>query len=133
MLETRLLERLREEALAMLARAHDYTQKYGPMDFLGEDVELGLDIARESVRISSCLTQVIAWCLTQKAMIEGHISLEEARNEDYRIVYEGELVACNQQENIAFPKELKQLLDQSLALYERVCRLDTIFWRQTAA
>ena len=127
-----LLFKIYDEALKIMDQARSYAQKNGPMDFVSEDAEQGLIIAMEVTRISSRMTQVVAWYLTQKAYLEGKITLFEARSEVNKVSYSGELAAHDLNGKV-LSRELVGMLKESHSLYERVCRLDDVFWRNTAA
>ena len=131
--QTTLLVRMYDEALKLMDHARLYAQDHGPMDFMNADGDHGLLIAMETTRVSSRLTQVIAWYLTQKAYLDGQTTLSEARNEANKVDYSGELSNRDSENNQSLPSELAYLLRESHGLYERVCRLDEVFWRNTAA
>jgi regulator of CtrA degradation len=128
-----LLTNIYNEAMQLMSQARAYAQENGPMDFMGVNVELGLVLAMETTRISSRLTQAIAWYLTQNAYLEEHVTLAEARDEANRIQYTGELANRETEADLTLPHELLRLLKASHDLYERVCRLDDVFRRNTAA
>ena len=83
----------------------------------------------EALRVTSRLTQIMAWLLVQKAVQSNEISREKARDSQYRLC---EQDVCRD-ENLAFEGEilpgLAELLDRSLRLYQRVSRLDSEYSR----
>ena len=83
----------------------------------------------EALRVTSRLTQIMAWVLVQKAVQSGEISREQAREPQYRlsgqeVCADGELAF----EGRLLPK-LSELLDESLSLYVRISRLDAMYDR----
>ena len=126
-----LLTNIYREAMDLMDQARAYAQQNGPMDFMSASVDVGLVLAMETTRISSRLTQVIAWYLTQNAYLEDNLTLEEAREEVNRLEYVGELAKREAEADPTLPQELLRLLKASHDLYARVCRLDDVFRRNT--
>ncbi|MEM7170654.1 MAG: DUF1465 family protein [Pseudomonadota bacterium] len=119
-----------EEALALTRRARDYFAQKDPLVHGaaqgGEAAERSLQASCESMRVTTRLTQVMAWFLVQKAVHGGELPREEALSPEHRL-HGHDICSCeNHDLTVELPCELKELLDQSLALYERVARLDAM-------
>ncbi len=111
--------RLAEEARAyLLARREAGTREDAPIDRMA--------ISCASLKVTSRLTQVIAWLLVQRAVQAGEMTREEAEKPEYRLSGEK---ACSPQMPVEageLPEALKQLMDRSWRLYERIARLDAM-------
>jgi regulator of CtrA degradation len=78
----------------------------------------------EAFRITSRLGQCLAWIMLHRAVRHGEITEDALRLPENRI---GGEPVCNQighEDDPKMPRRLRELLHQSRALYERLCRLD---------
>lgn len=120
------LDKTYDEAVALLVEARNYIAFQESQHQRGRDVETRLLISQETMRITSRLTQVMAWLFCQRAVQAGEISAQEARSE--RFALSGQDVCLNDlwSGDARLPIEVRQLLDKSLALYMRVTRLSEL-------
>ena len=84
----------------------------------------------EALRVTSRLTQIMAWVLVQKAVQTGELSRDQARLPQYRL--SGQEVCADRElafEGKILPR-LSELLDDSLDLYVRIARLDAMYDRE---
>ena len=84
----------------------------------------------EALRVTSRLTQIMAWVLVQKAVQSGELSREQARLPQYRL--SGQDVCADQEpafKGRILPR-LSELLQESLNLYVRIARLDAMYDRR---
>ena len=122
-----------EEALLLTRESRDYIAYQLPRD--REPLEPAVQIAAscEAMRLTARLTHVMAWLLMQRAVEAGEISRLEAAEAGNRLggqdVCEGDDEArqssIDTAEAGALPPRLDELLTRSLALYQRVARLDS--------
>lgn len=82
---------------------------------------------RESFRLTSRLTQVMAWLLAQKAYQAGELSREDIAKDAFRLDGEGVCMDCSAAHDAELPRQLTSLLGRSYALYCRVRRMDRQF------
>ena len=82
---------------------------------------------RESLRLTSRLTQIVAWLLAQKAYQAGELSHEDIATEDFRLAGGGVCLNWQAGTDPALPPPLTSLLRRSYDLYCRVRRLDQQF------
>ena len=78
------------------------------------------------MRITTRLTQVMAWLMIQRAVQAGEMTRDEARQPEHRL---GAKDICETSEPAApaeLPPRMSDLLQRSRALYERVARLDSL-------
>jgi regulator of CtrA degradation len=118
-----------EEAMTLLIEARDYISTTTAAPPLGRSPEDGLRIARETMRITTRLTQVMAWLLAQKAVHAGELTARQMASEEYRL--DGQTVCLDDDErrHAGLPDGLQSLLKRSHALYVRVARLDELVRR----
>jgi regulator of CtrA degradation len=78
----------------------------------------------EALRVTSRLTQVMAWLMLQRAVVYGEITAEEACQECNRLSGREVCLATDAMEDDSLPAGLRSLLDRSYRLYQRVSRLE---------
>lgn len=90
-----------------------------------------LAYATESMRLTTRLMQLASWLLLQRAVKDGEMTTEEARNEKYKI----NLVELGESESLpgeeALPEGLQDLIRRSLRLHGRIMRLDEMLHGET--
>lgn len=113
-----------DETMDLILEARDYLTGSEARDRKALGPVQRLSVSCETMRITSRLTQVMAWLLIRKAVHAGEMTEEQAADEQYRLA--GQLV-CNDiaaEEDEEMPSHLKSLLRRSYSLYTRVSRLD---------
>jgi len=117
-----------QDALILTREARDYLTHKEPQERRGLPPEVRLAASCEALRVTARLTQVMAWLLVQRAVHAGEIQREEAASDPYRL--SGQEV-CEPTDDAAvaedLPSGLRDLLDRSLSLYQRVARLDALY------
>ncbi|MBM3533205.1 MAG: DUF1465 family protein [Alphaproteobacteria bacterium] len=121
-----ILTRTYDEAMSLLVESRNYlsfrqavdAQRLEPMD--------RLKLTREGYRLTSRLTQVMAWLMLRRAVIEGEIEDAEARLPERRLAGHEICLARADDLDDALPAGLDGLLERSRLLYERVARLDRL-------
>lgn len=148
---TLLLERTYSELFDLIVETRDYLQasqkarlRRQPArgDFMapsGPRQDRGLDIERvrfmaarvdeaqlscETMRMTSRLTQAMAWLMVQKAVHHGELTSAEASEERYRLGGQEVCLAERHSDALDMPPELRRLMDRSLSVYQRIERLD---------
>lgn len=117
-------DRTYDEAFTLLVEARNYlteaqhriTEALPPQDRLVASCE--------TMRLTSRLVQVMAWLLVQKAVHAGEIDDSEADDPRRRLGGHDVCAEPGPWDVSNLPKGLRGLLDRSLALYNRVARLD---------
>ncbi len=121
------LDRTYDEAKSMLAEARTYLRCQEPADRDGMSDLEGLRAVGEGLRLTTRLTEVLAWSMIQQSLHNGEITREEAAEPRRRL---GSRKICLEDEALpgdsALPAKLASLLQRSLSLYERVLRLDRL-------
>ncbi|MGI8726027.1 MAG: DUF1465 family protein [Methyloceanibacter sp.] len=83
-----------------------------------------LAYATESMRLTTRLMQLASWLLIRRAVSEGELTPEQAVEEQRKIKLPGAGSDQPSKEFEALPDRLRELIQQSLKLQERVIRLD---------
>ncbi len=117
------------EALGLARETRDYLLYQESADRLKLNAETRLIASCEAMRMTARITQILAWLMTQRAVHSGELSRQEASKPELRLSgYE----ICAQSEPdtaMPLPPRLLELLNRSLALYERIMRLDAMLDR----
>jgi regulator of CtrA degradation len=86
--------------------------------------EAALEYASESMRLTTKLMQVASWLLVHRAVREGEMTDDEAREERYRLRDVESAATTPLAVRGQLPAALKDLRDRADRLFDRVRRLD---------
>lgn len=113
-----------DETLDLMVEARNYMAYVERRERERAGLLNGLRMSCEAMRVTSRLTQVMAWLMMQRAVHDGEVEAAEALAERNRL--SGFEVCLDDSfghdENL--PSGLRSLLDRSLRLYQRVARLE---------
>lgn len=115
-----------DEALSLVEDSRIYFALIEPLDRKGLGMLDRLHLCSESLRLTARLTQIMAWLLAQRAVLEGEISRQDALGDQGTLA---DLAVCmnrTKEECANMPRRLGVLLDRSHKLYVRVARLDEL-------
>ena len=115
----------------MLIEARNYVAYHEAADQRTLAPHARLQVSYESLRVTSRLTQVMAWLLAQKAVHAGELTVEQVATDEYALSGGQVCTDPSGPENEALPNGLRSLLDRSHRLYTRVSRLDDQVRRST--
>jgi regulator of CtrA degradation len=115
-----------DETFRLLLEARDYLAYEEPIDRRRLSPLERLVLNCEAMRLTSRLTQIMAWILVQKAVHAGEISAAEAASADHRLAGQAVCRSRELRQARAVPPALGRLLDRSYDLYSRVERLDAM-------
>ena len=115
-----------DETFRLLLEARDYLVYEEPFDRRRLSPLERLVLPCEAMRLTSRLTQVMAWLLVQKAVHAGEISAAEAAAADHRLAGQAVCRSRELRQTRAVPPALGRLRDRSYDLYSRVERLDAM-------
>ncbi len=114
-----------DEAFDLLVEARNYVQNDVAAFKYADNPPDPVAMTQETMRLTSRLTQVMAWLMAQRAVHEGEIGEEEFVKDKYRL--EGQAVclkrAIDEMEE-DLPEGLSDLMNRSYSLYSRIMRLD---------
>ncbi len=121
---TAFISRAYDETVALIEEMSDYLLNHARRDRESLPPAIQALYASESIRLTTRLTQLMAWLLNHKAVQTGEISLEDAGRLDRRL---GSVETCLKPPGAGveqLPEAFKSLMDRSEELYRRVLRLD---------
>lgn len=127
-----LLTGMHEEVTELLITAHEYFNNYGRSDSKALKGQSSLWFSSEMTRITMRLSSIMAWLLVRKAVLNEELTEEEARHEEFRLANREVCLARNPRAANQLPGFLTMLSDKSLALYQRVDRLDRMLDQEQA-
>ena len=124
--EMAFFTRTYDETLDLIVEARNYMVHNRPAGRRARIPASGenLRFSCEALRVTSRLTQVMAWLMLQRAVQDGEISAREACDEKNRL--SGQSVCLDESglEDGEIPAGLQSLLNRSLSLYKRISRLE---------
>jgi len=110
--------------MTLLIEARNYIAFTEAHDQRRLSLNTRLQVSFESMRVTSRLTQVMAWLLAQKAVTAGELTQEDLASEQYALSGGSICSDPSGPENEELPRGLRSLLERSYLLYVRVSRLD---------
>ena len=114
-----------DETFDLLVEARNYVENDVAAFKYADNPPDPMAMTQETLRLTSRLTQVMAWLMAQRALQEGEIGEEEFVRDKYRL--EGQQVclkrAIDDMEE-ELPDGLNDLMNRSYSLYSRINRLD---------
>jgi regulator of CtrA degradation len=121
-----------DEALSLLVEARNYFAYREQEDVRPLPPEARLLVSQETMRVTSRLTQVMAWLFCQRAVQNGEVSPEWALSEEFALGARDVCTDDSWSADERLPVAVRSLLDRSLQLYTRVGRLDSMMREQAA-
>lgn len=113
-----------DETMNLMVEARNYVAYVERRERQRADAMAGLRMSCEAMRVTSRLTQVMAWLMTQRAVHEGEITEDEALAEPNRLSGSEVCLDESYANDEALPGGLRSLMSRSFHLYVRVARLE---------
>jgi regulator of CtrA degradation len=113
-----------QNAYNVLHATHDYIKWQAPLDIARLPYEEIFEISCEAMRITVRMTQVIAWLMLQKAVLEGELSRQDLLSEKYHVLQGNLCLERTSEAHSTLPLRLCELLKESREFYLRILRLD---------
>lgn len=113
-----------DEAMTLMVEARNYMSFVEQRERRKLEAMAGLRMSCEAMRVTSRLTQVMAWLMMQRAIHDGEIEAAAALAEENRL--SGTDVCLDESfgADETLPSGLRSLLTRSLHLYQRIARLE---------
>ena len=121
--QTAIFTRTYDETLDMIVETRNYMAHVTPR-VAPRPRHPDMRFSCEALRVTSRLTQVMAWLMLQRAVTCGEISPEEACQDCNRLSGQDVCLDTNAMEDDTLPPGLRSLLARSYHLYQRVSRLE---------
>lgn len=125
-------EKVFKEGMSLVEETANYLDGPGRSDARVLDRHGAIAYATESMRLTTRLMQLASWLLLQRAIGAGELTFEDARKEKHRIsladIGKGHELTGGE----TLPEALKALVTRSLALYDRIVKLDFMVQAQNA-
>ena len=111
------------EGMDLVEETAAYLDGAGRTEAKALDRAVSLTYATESMRMTTRLMQLASWLLLHRAVKEGEMSLAQANKEKTKVKLSlGDRADSDTMRLL--PEQLRDLIDRSLGLLERVRRLD---------
>jgi len=113
-----------DEALDLIIEARNYMAHVSPRERRPDSTVGTLYYSCEAFRLTSRLTQAMAWLMMQRAVQEGEVTEDEALCEGNRLSGHDVCLDAASIDDPRLPTGLRSLLARSYSLYLRVSRLE---------
>ncbi|MEP7241197.1 MAG: DUF1465 family protein [Devosia sp.] len=114
------------EGMALIEEVAAYLDGEGRAESRGLSRETSFVYATESMRLTTRLMQLASWLLLQRAVNEGELTSEAARNEKEKVKFSALPDERGGPGFIELPGRLKGYIAQGDRLFERVQQLDRL-------
>jgi regulator of CtrA degradation len=121
------------EGMGLIEEAAAYLDGPGREASRGLSRTGSLAYATESMRLTTRLMQVASWLLLQRAVHEGEMSQDQARQDKFRVKIEPPNKEGRRAGFEELPETLRSLIDRAAHLQGRVHHLDRMFRQDAAA
>lgn len=126
-------EKVFREGMSLVEETANYLDGPGRLDARVLERHGAIAYATESMRLTTRLMQLASWLLLQRAIGAGELTVEDASKENHRIslndIGKGHDLAGAQD----LPDALEALVERSLALHQRIQKLDSMISAQTTS
>jgi len=112
------------DALTLLVEARNYITYRQDVEERGLSPSQRVRISFETMRLTTRLTQAMAWLLAQRAVQQGEFTQSQAVGPEYALGGHDICLDVGAHDQDLLPEGLRSLLDRSLELYRRVDRLE---------
>ena len=123
-----LFERTFDEGMSLVEETARYLDGKGRQESRELSRKAALLYAGESMRVTTRLMQAASWLLVQRAVHDGDMAEEDARDERYRLGSREICLGGDAANAGMLPATLQDLLARSDNLYRRIARLDDVLF-----
>ena len=120
------------EGMALVEAAATYLDGDGRREARKLQPPHSLAYATESMRLTTRLMQLASWLLIRRAVSEGELTLEQALAEQRKIKLPAKGGEQPSRDFNVLPPRLKELIEQSVKLQNRIVRLDQMLGLEQA-
>ncbi len=119
-------DKLYGKGMSLIEEVAAYLDGEGRKESRELDRDAAFVYASESMRLTTRLMQMASWLLLQRAIVEGEISSQAAKEEKAKIKFTAPSPNKNGPGWDKLPKKLAQYIEMGDELYERVIQLDRL-------
>lgn len=120
--QTELFTKTFQEGMALVEETANYLDGAGREASRALSRSSALSYAGSSMRLTTQLMQIASWLLVMRAVREGEMTMDEARDAKYRLKPRESFVGDMREAGL--PPALIRLSEDSHRLYERIARID---------
>jgi len=120
--QSELFARTFREGMSLVEETANYLDGAGRDSSKGLSRSAALAYAGASMRLTTQLMQIASWLLVLRAVREGEMTVDEARDEKFRVKPRETVLGDMHEEGL--PPALIELAEASAQLYARIARLD---------
>lgn len=124
--ESEQFQNLFREGMSLVEDTAEYLDGEGRGDAKGLVPPASLAYATESMRLTTRLMQLASWLLIRRAVNEGEMTIEQALEEKHKVKLQTVGRASHTKGYEDLPARLKELIDESYRLHDRIVSLDKL-------
>ncbi|MEP3276796.1 MAG: DUF1465 family protein [Stappiaceae bacterium] len=117
-----------QEGMGLVEETAGYLDGIGREESKDLERPASLAYATESMRLTTRLMQLASWLLLQRAVNDGEMTLDQASQEKNKVKLERLNTARHPGSWDELPQTLRDLIDRSVRLQERVQHLDSVLY-----
>lgn len=121
-----------KEGMGLVEETATYLDGIGRAESRELERSAALAYSTESMRLTTRLMQLASWLLLQRAVNEGEMSQEQARNEKNKVRLDRHVTGLDVPAWDQLPESLTDLITRSVRLQERIIHMDTMLARENA-
>ena len=126
-------DRVFSEGMALVERSATYLDGEGRRESKGLPSPITVLYATESMRLTTRLLELASWLLIRRALKEGEITSEEAEAKRARVKLQTLGRPAHTKGFSELPKGLRDLIEASFTLHDRIVQLDRAMLPQATA
>lgn len=124
--ESQQFNALFQEGMTLVEETAAYLDGEGRDDAKTLEHPASLAYATESMRLTTRLMQLASWLLIRRAVNEGEMTAEQAYEEKHKVKLGAIGRSAHTEGYDELPETLKNLVEQSFRLYDRIVSLDRL-------
>jgi regulator of CtrA degradation len=117
---------LYREGMALVEEVASYLDGDGRAESKTLSRDAALLYASQSMQLTTRLMQLASWLLLRRAVKEGEISMDDARNEDRRVELNAMAIGDEHVDWELLPTQMHDMILRANALHKRILALDAM-------
>ncbi|AVX03312.1 hypothetical protein MXMO3_00780 [Maritalea myrionectae] len=117
---------LYREGMALVEEVAGYLDGEGRAESKALGRDAALVYASQSMQLTTRLMQLASWLLLRRAVKEGEISMDDARNEDRRVELNAMAIGDEHADWALLPDRMRDMIARADALHKRILALDAM-------